>query len=353
MLDTEPDPRGYLNDRHQLANGDIRDVEVHGSPLNVRGRRLLLCLVHDVTTRVDAEKKLRLAARVFECAPVGLMIADSELRIATVNPAFTDTTGYSLEEAVGKAPNMLNSGRQAPAYFKDMWASLAETGRWQGEIWNRRKNGDIYPEWLSINVIKNEGAEITHYVGIFTDISTHKPVREPLPTLAYCDALTPLPNRELLRDLILLAVTQAQRDGRGCALMFLDLDRFKTINHAMSHKTGDKLLEAVAEKLKHCVRKGDNVARLGGDEFTIVLRDITHAEDAGKVAQKIIHSFGRPFEVDGSRHLVTTSVGISLYPQDGEAPDALIEKADTAMYWAKNAGRNSYQFYSPEPVPSP
>lgn len=276
------------------------------------------------------------------------MITDDKLNIIMANPAFVHTTGYSEKEVIGKQPSLLSSGRHDDAFYQNIWKALKATGQWQGEIWNRRKSGDIYPEWLNITVIKDKQGNVINYAGIFSDIASQEHIRNRLHNLAYYDALTKLPNRELFHDRLQNALAQSRRNKHMIGLMFLDLDRFKNINDTLGHRVGDKLLKAVATKLQHCTRDMDTVSRLGGDEFTIILPEISGAEDAAKVAKKIADSFSQLIRLDDDTELFSaTSIGISIYPIDGENEEELIKNADTAMYRAKAAG-GGYQFYTTE-----
>jgi diguanylate cyclase (GGDEF)-like protein/PAS domain S-box-containing protein len=303
----------------------------------------------DITERRKAEKERRLAAMVLENTPEGVMITDSELNVISINPAFTRTTGYSAEEMIGQRPTKLSSGRHDTSFYKEMWHSIAETGRWQGEIWNRRKDGEIYPEWLNISAIKDQYGHITNYASIFSDISTQEHVRKRLHNLAYYDALTRLPNRELFHDRLENALIQSRRHHSHVGLIFLDMDRFKNINDTLGHRVGDEFLKMTAERLKQCVRDTDTVSRLGGDEFTIILPDIHSSNDVASIAEKIVNSFSAPITMENGHELFSsTSIGISIYPEDGEEADLLIKNADTAMYRAKEAGRGTYQFYTTE-----
>ena len=287
-----------------------------------------------------------MAAMVLENTPEGVMITDDKLIIVSVNPAFVTTTGYSVEEIVGESPAVLSSGRHETSFYTNMWEALRSVGRWQGEIWNRRKDGEIYPEWLNISVIKDEQGKVTNYAGVFSDISTQEHVRNRLRNLAYYDALTELPNRELFQDRFENAITQARRQGNCVGLIFIDLDRFKQINDTLGHKIGDCLLKAVGSNLLECVRDTDTVSRLGGDEFTIILPGISGANDAAMVAEKIVDAFSLPVELADGREIFTTpSIGISLYPNDGENDEDILRNADAAMYRAKESG-GGYQFYT-------
>jgi diguanylate cyclase (GGDEF)-like protein/PAS domain S-box-containing protein len=294
-----------------------------------------------------SRKDLHLARRIIESSLDGIMIANGQGLIEFVNPAFTQLTGYTPEEILGKAPSVLKSGRHDAAFYEAMWRSLDVNGFWQGEIWNRRKNGEVYPEWLTINVIMDEDGKVAQYAAIFTDITERKKTEERIKNLAYFDVLTGLPNRRLLTDRLQVAVANAHRHGHQLAIMFLDLDLFKRINDTLGHGVGDQVLIETGKRLAHCVREGDTVARLGGDEFTVLLPELDHVEDAAKLAERVIAQVKQPFIIDDHELYVTTSIGIAVYPEDGTTVEALIKNADTAMYRAKDLGRNSYQLYTP------
>lgn len=305
---------------------------------------ILIAATHE---RREALEELQLAAKVIDNTPDGVMITDAELHIRSVNPAFTSTTGYSEAEVLGLTPHLLASGRHDAAFYQEMWRQILQNGRWQGEIWNRRKNGEIYLEWLNIVAIRDVQGHVLHYAGIFSDIVTQEHVRQRLHSLAYYDALTDLPNRELFHDRLHNALVQARRERRELALMFVDVDHFKPINDSLGHAVGDSLLRVIADVLRQCVRESDTVARLGGDEFTIILTSLSGAADAAQVAGKIIAAFGQPFQVDGHELTVGVSIGIALFPDDAHDEAMLLRNADAAMYAAKQAGRNNYQRFQP------
>ncbi|MBS4097432.1 MAG: EAL domain-containing protein [Sulfuricella sp.] len=291
-------------------------------------------------------RELQLAAKVFDGSIEGILISTADNTIVSVNRAFSEITGYSAEEVLGQNPRLLNSGRQSQVFYRDMWDSLNKTGHWQGEIWNRRKNGEIFPQWLTISVLRDEAGEVNHYIALCTDISQRKFDEERIERLAYYDPLTDLPNRVLLQDRLARVLANAQRNHRAAAILMLDLDRFKNINESLGHGVGDAVLQAVAERLRTNVRDADTVARLGGDEYLVVLADIDDAQDVAVVAKKVLDSFAAPISV-GDRELgVSLSIGISVYPNDGEDQQTLMKNADSAVYSAKQAGRNTYQFYT-------
>ncbi|WP_043743581.1 EAL domain-containing protein [Paramagnetospirillum magneticum] len=293
-----------------------------------------------------SRKDLNLARKVIEASLDGIMIVDSTQKIEFVNPAFTHMTGYTAEEIIGKNPNVLKSGHHDETFYKHMYTVLEAQDYWQGEIWNRRKNGEIYPEWLTINVIRDDTGDITQYAAIFSDITERKKTEERIKNLAYFDVLTALPNRRLFTDRLQIAIANAHRHGQQLAIMFLDLDLFKRINDSLGHGVGDQVLVETAARISHCVREGDTVARLGGDEFTVLLPELDHLEDVAKLAERVIAHVKQPFLVDDNELYVTTSIGIAVYPEDGTTVEALIKNADTAMYRAKDLGRNSYQLYT-------
>ena len=288
----------------------------------------------------------RIASDVFEHALEGMLVAGRDGLIIKVNPAFTSTTGYSAEEAIGRNPSMLQSGRQDAAFYRRFWHALNTRGQWQGEIWNRRKNGEVYPEWLNIIAVHDEMGLVEHYVAIFSDITERKRQEALITYQAHHDALTGLPNRTLFRDRVEQALSISRRhDHQDAAVMFLDLDRFKQVNDSFGHDVGDLLLREVARRLRAAVRESDTVARLGGDEFTVLLPELAGAEGAASVADKILEATREPCHIAGHDIFITTSIGIALYPRDGNDVDSLMKTADAAMYQVKARGRAGYSMY--------
>lgn len=304
--------------------------------------------VIDITERKLYENELRLASTVFETTSEAIFVTDTKNCIQAINPAFTHVTGYSEEEVIGRDPGFLSSGRQDASFYHRMWVQLSEKGRWQGEIWNRRKNGDLYAEWLAISAVYNNKEEICQYVAVFSDITKRKKAEELIRHQANFDALTNLPNRNLFLDRLGRAMVRAKRNHNQVALMFIDLDRFKSVNDTLGHNVGDLLLQEAAVRLTHSVRETDTVSRLGGDEFTIVLPDLTHGGDVEKIAQKALEQLAEPFHISGHEIFVSGSIGITTFPQDGNEIESLLRNADTAMYRAKEAGRNGYRFFTSE-----
>ena len=297
----------------------------------------------------DAElRRHSIAASVFDNTSDGIVVTDASANIILVNRAFTETTGYTLEEVRGQRPSLLSSGHHEPDFYQSMWQSLQNTGAWSGEIWNRRKNGEIYPEWLRISSVRDGQGAVTNYVGIFAEISSQQHLQRQLHQLAYYDALTGLPNRQLFYDRIGQAIVRAKRDGSGFAILFIDLDRFKDINDSLGHSFGDKLLQAAACRIKGVVRETDTVSRLGGDEFTILLSETGSERDVAAIASNLVQSSEIPLDVDGRKIYLTASVGIARYPNDARDVDMLVKNADVAMYRAKREGRNRYCFFTSE-----
>lgn len=339
--------RGYFNFQHRLASGEIRDVEVHSGPVSVKGRQLLYSIVHDVTARKHAEEQLRLTARVFEDAHEGIAITDRHNRIVTINRAFTQITGYSASEVVGQDPKLLQSGRQNSDYYQEMWEILKEQGIWEGEMWNRRKSGEEYPQWLSISTVYDQGGSISNYVAVFSDITERKASEEQIRVLAEYDPLTSLPNRTLFNDRLSQALSSlARRDNVRLAVLFLDLDRFKNINDSLGHQFGDQLLQVAAGRIQSCVRASDTVCRPGGDEFILLLPEIDHADDVARIAEKLLEALSRPCQIGGQEINITASIGIVIAPEDGADATSLVQNADAAMYHSKEAGRNAYHFFT-------
>ena len=299
----------------------------------------------DITTSIQNEEKARLAAQVFDTTSEAILITDAKANIISVNKAFSDITGYEPEEALGRNPRFLQSGRHDDAYYRKMWAMLKESGFWRGEIWNRRKDGEVYPEWLTISAVKDQNGVVTNYMAIFIDITQRKQNEELLRFLATHDPLTNLPNRELFRNRLRRAIARSQRNGKKLAVLLLDLDGFKRVNDTLGHESGDHALQTVAERLVGSVRESDTVARLGGDEFTVILEGVASEADAALVVQKILKNTTRPYRLNGHKAELTTSIGISLFPDDGGDADVLLRNADRAMYRAKEAGRGRYIFF--------
>ena len=294
----------------------------------------------------SSERNLQLAEKVIQTSLEGIMITDARGRIIRVNPAFTDLTGYRPEEVIGQSPAVLQSGRHDKAFYDRMWATLSREGQWRGEIWNRRKNGEIYPELLTITAITDEQDEITHYAALFSDITERKENERRIRHLAYYDPLTGLPNRRLFHDRLDVAISHAHRSGGALAVLFIDLDHFKTINDTLGHAVGDELLEVVAGKLTGCLREDDSVARTGGDEFLALLPEIDGFEPVADVAQRIIDALSRPVVLHGRELVIGCSIGIAFYPDDGLGSEDLVKHADIAMYRAKQGGRNTYSLFT-------
>jgi diguanylate cyclase (GGDEF)-like protein/PAS domain S-box-containing protein len=309
-----------------------------------RALRMVGCVI-DRTRERQAEDQLRLAARVFERAGEGIVVTDADQTILTVNAAFTKVTGYEAFEAIGKTPRLLASGRQDADFYKELWSQVREFGSWQGEIWNRRKNGSIYPEWLTINAILNQAGAVTNYVGIFTDITAIKESQRRVEFMATHDELTGLPNRAVFFDRLERLIAVSGREKTSFAVLFADLDNFKIINDSLGHTSGDELLRGIGTRLLETIRGGDTVARFGGDEFVLLIPNI----DAGVLQQtinRIVMGIERPFSLGGQFVHPSASIGVSVFPQDGSDAERLVQNADSAMYLAKEQGKRSFCFFN-------
>ena len=338
---------------HRIVHPDGSEhiVEEKGEVFrNAAGEALhMVGTARDITREKTVETELRLADNVFTHTAEGILVADAEGHILRVNEAFTAITGYALEEAIGKKPGeILNSGRHDKAFYSQLWQSLKTTGNWQGEIWDRRRNGEIFPSEHNISQVSNADGRVIQYISIFSDITAQKRAAEHIQNLAQYDQLTTLPNRMLFNDRLQGAINRAKRANSVVGLMFIDLDRFKSVNDTLGHHAGDILLQEVARRLAGGIRAQDTVARLGGDEFTVILEELTHAEDAANVAEKLLASLQQKIVVDGNDIFIGGSIGISVFPNDGDTPENIIKCADMAMYQAKKQGRNHYQFYTNE-----
>ncbi len=301
-----------------------------------------------LTQSMDA---LRVAAVAFHTHE-GILITDAQANILRVNRAFQEITGYVADEVIGKNPRILNSGRQDKAFFTAMWGQLLEEGAWSGEIYDRRKNGEIYPKWMTISAVKDAQGNVTEYVAIFSDITARKQAEEEIRNLAFYDALTGLPNRRLLRDRSQLALSMSARNHLCGALLFLDMDKFKTLNDTLGHDYGDLLLVEVARRIKACVREADTVSRLGGDEFVVLIEEIganlqDASQKAASIAEKIRTVLTDTYVLNGHEYHGSTSIGVCMYRGNKESMDVLMKHADMAMYQAKDSGRNAVRFFDP------
>ncbi len=340
-----------IEHRLLFPDGRIKWVSEFGSTHYDRKGRPMLSLgtVQDITERKVAEERLRISSIAFETQEA-IIVTDAEARIISVNHSFEKLTGYSANEAIGKNPNILKSGRHDAEFYRSMWYSLKEAGSWSGEMWDRRKDGTLYPKWLTITAVRNEAGQITHFVAIFMDISERKRAEEEIHRLAFYDTLTQLPNRRLLMDRLDQALAVSQRSGSHGALMFMDLDNFKTINDTQGHDIGDLLLVEVASRLKYCLRESDTVARLGGDEFVVILQElgesaIQSANQAEAIAEKIVSALGEPYLLANYEHHSGVSIGVCLFHGRDAKLEELLKRADTAMYQAKQGGRNMVRFF--------
>ncbi len=295
-----------------------------------------------------SEEELKLASHVYENTIEGIMVTDVKGRILSVNPAFTTITGYSAEEAIGNTPRLLKSNKHERPFYKQMWKSIITQGSWKGEIWNRRKSGEVYPERLTISTIRDASGKAIRYTAVFYDITDIKESEDKIRHRAFHDPLTELPNRLLFQDRLLQAIAHAKRSNDQLAVMFMDVDHFKNLNDSLGHHMGDIFLHRLATQLTQIIRVEDTVSRMGGDEFTILLTQISSETDAASIANKILALFKSPFELGGHNVHLGASIGIALYPNDGDNTDTLIRNADTAMYHAKERGRNNYQFFTAE-----
>ncbi len=341
--------RNYFNFKHRLASGELRDVEVYSTPVEVEGSMMLFSIVHDITARKKAQEELKLAASVFSHASEGIVITDTVGTIVDVNDASLQISGYSREEVIGKNPSMFASGRQDPEVYADMWSELSESGHWSGEIWNRRKNGEVYAEMLTISAVHDADGKVKNYVGLFSDITEAKQHQHQLEHVAHYDALTNLPNRVLLADRLHQAMARAKRSGQQLAVAYIDLDGFKAVNDCHGHDIGDQLLMTVANRMQEVLRESDTISRLGGDEFVAVLADLSSHNDATVVLRRLLEAAAMPIHVNELILQVSASLGVTYYPQHDEVDaDQLLRQADQAMYQAKLAGKNRFHIFDSE-----
>jgi diguanylate cyclase (GGDEF)-like protein/PAS domain S-box-containing protein len=338
--------RNYFNFSHRRADGVVRMVEVHSSAIDLTDRTLLFSIVFDVTERNMAEDLLRQASLVYQNSSEAMAVTDADGNIITINPAFTEITGYAAAEAVGRNVDILDSTREEPETLAAMWQSIETSGRWHGELWARRKDGSHFLRWLSVNTIRNEDGGVDSRVRLFSDITRERESDELIWRQANFDVLTGLPNRSMFHDRLEQAIRKAGRNDSRVGLLYLDLDYFKEVNDTLGHGMGDRLLVQTAQRLCRCVRDSDTVARLGGDEFTVILDDI----DANVGIERVIHAirrqFDEPFYLGNEPIHISASIGITVYPDDGTEAGTLLKNADQAMYEAKAQGRNRYSYFT-------
>ncbi|MCG8056469.1 MAG: diguanylate cyclase [Candidatus Thiodiazotropha endolucinida] len=336
---------GFMKNESQIGEGVIEQIGVNREGLEfplemsiaympLRDQKHTVCVIRDVTERKKSEEQLRLSHQVMACATEGILITDKQERIVSVNDAFTEITGYSAEEVIGEKPSLLRSGKHPEEFFQTMWTEIKEKGFWQGEIWNRRKDGAVYVEWLGISTVVDENGDPSNYVGIFTEMTQRKNQQVELERLAFYDPLTGLANRLLLQDRLEQSCSHARRNKSMVAVLFLDLDKFKIVNDSFGHETGDLLLQEVARRISAVVREGDTVARLGGDEFVVVLRDLNTIDAMEHVSNKIIDAVNQPIDIQGNQCSVDISIGVAIYPHHQQVSE-LVKLADLAMYKAK------------------
>jgi diguanylate cyclase (GGDEF)-like protein/PAS domain S-box-containing protein len=341
---------GELEKQHLDQNGEahlsqIRMVPEFDDDGEVVG---VLAIGRDITESRRAEEKLRLAASVFTSTSEGIIVSGADNRILDVNEAFTRITGYTREEVIGENPSLLSCGRQVPEFYAEMWRTLQQTGHWAGEIWNRRKDGEEYAEWLTISVVNDDQGKLSHYVAVFADITLIKEQEQQLQRIAHHDALTGLPNRLLFLDRLKQAVAQARRSGSLLAVCYGDLDGFKPVNDRYGHEAGDKVLVTIGKRMQDCVRVGDTVGRIGGDEFVILLMGLEGVEECRMVLTRLLDTIAQPIQLGGHSVSVSASLGVALFPQDDADPDLLLRHADQAMYQAKRGGKSSYRLFNPD-----
>ncbi len=344
------DKKHEVEYRVQAADGSTHWVYCKAKNIKDHSGKVkkLSGILQDITERKYKDEKIRLSTAVFENSLEGILITDIDGNIVDVNPAFSDITGYSYEDVIGQNTRIFKSGHHDEKFYAQIWQSLNDFGQWRGEIWNRRRDGSVFPEWENISSVFDDQGNRTHYVSVFSDISQIKNTQIKLDYLAHHDALTDLPNRLLLNERLNQAIRHAKRLSSKMAIFFLDLDNFKHINDSLGHPTGDSLLKAVTAKLLETVRQDDTVARIGGDEFVLLLEDISRPENAILMADKLLAIFQHSFDLKDHQIGITASMGICLYPEDGEDTETLMRNADSAMYLAKTEGRNTYQFYTKE-----
>ncbi|MEC4718889.1 EAL domain-containing protein [Noviherbaspirillum sp. CPCC 100848] len=338
--------RSFFIFRHRLASAEVRTVEVHSTSIEIGGRPLLFSIVFDITERQRVHDSLRLASLVYQKSSEAMSVIDGNGVIININPAFTEITGYTEAQAIGRNIRMLKSQRESPEAYTRMWKSMARDGRWQGELWGRRSCGRDFLLSLTLNSIHHDDGSIQCNVGLFSDITKKRETDELIWRQANFDTLTGLPNRSMFHDRLEQAMRKANRGGQQVALLFLDLDFFKEVNDTLGHSMGDRLLQEAARRVCSCVRETDTVARLGGDEFTVILEELSDSRSVERAVGNILRELTEPFQLGAEQVYISASIGITFYPADGRETDTLLKNADQAMYAAKAQGRNRYSYFT-------
>ncbi len=341
--DTVRETLDDLKQREVEIRIGLKTLQLNIVPISDRGYVSMYGM--DVTRRRYIEERLRLNAQVLEHATEAIMITDTEFRVHEVNKAFCSITGYAREEILGESVMALCSGPQENGLYEGIWDTVRNRGSWRGELWQRKKNGEVYPQWLSVSAVADERGEINRFVAIFSDITPMKKTEAQLYRLAHYDSLTGLANRSHFLDLLSRALKNARRKKETLAVLFIDLDSFKAVNDILGHRAGDQLLQETAKRIQRCVRETDTVARMGGDEFTIILSNLQSSEKVAPIAHKLIQRIAEPVVIERREVRVTSSIGIALLADDAADPDRLIQNADLAMYRAKSRGKNGFQFF--------
>lgn len=335
-----------IQSTHRKATGESIPVELSAFYLRHEEEELIALFFRDITERKKNEESIRLAALVYQSSSEAMAVTDPDGNIVDINPSFTQVTGYTREEVIGKNANILSSGRHDDAFYQAMWKSINETGTWHGEIWNKRKNGEIYAEWLTINTIFDDEGKPFRRVELFSDITKRKEAELIMWQQANFDSITGLPNRNMFIDRLEQKIKKSNRTGEPLAVMFLDLDHFKDVNDTLGHTMGDLLLKETAKRITSCVRETDTVARLGGDEFTIILSELEDTHSLERICQDLLHKLSQPFQLGENVVYVSASIGLTFYPEDAQDIDQLLKNADQAMYAAKSEGRNRYNYFT-------
>ena len=354
LLTTDHLLNSYFDDSAQLAQWQRINAYVFAlfSAVLIFFARARLCdflgMSPGLKRQRQDQERLRQAAVVFDCTREGVLVSDRRGVIVHVNRALVEITGYPVEEVLGRRPNMFKSGRHGPEFYQAIFKSLEQSGEWHGEIWNRRKSGEIYPQWQTVRSITDDKGQVSHYVAVFSDISAIKNSQTELARLVHHDPLTDLPNRLLFTDRTEQTLASAQRHQTGCALLMIDLDHFKIINDSLGHNVGDLLLKAVAERLLSVFGKGFTVARLGGDEFAVLVDSCAQVSQAAVLAQQVLEVMKAAFDIDRHQLFISASVGISVFPSDALNAEQLLRNADSALFKAKSSGREGYALYTEE-----